>query len=485
MHIVSYRGPGQAGGVSAALARAWDCNLGSGGLWWHVDGSQLNISENTGAPASAIANLSEEVIKGHYRFCNDFLWPVMHDLPQHARYVPEDRALYETFNQTYGWCIIRGHAEALPSNYFVQDYQLALLPAFLKDNAGFRALLFWHIPWPQNVPAEYVPVVASIVRGMLGAEAIGFHTQEYANNFLNFVKEKMPEYRIDRDSLCIWPDYERVRRVANARWSPAERFRPNRPQPIQSTSLTRLLVAPLGIDFDHWTALAARQQSSLWHPALARMPFVLSVDRADYTKGVTDRIRAIDLLLERHPEWVGNIVFAQVCGKTRPGLDAFDGYWHECQRLYNALQERWSYGSWQPLVWLEKSFSSAELSVAYRSADVMLVNAVRDGLNLTAKEFVACQSNASPGVLALSSGTGAWQELGKHAVTLEPGNSFQIAENIHQALAMDEHERKWRMTMLKDCVKANTLSRWWYTFASLMNRPTVEIGRYAFLKESS
>src|SRR6185437_10688169 len=145
MHIVSYRGPGQAGGVSAALARAWDCNLGSGGLWWHVDGSQLNISENTGASATVIANLSEEVIKGHYRFCNDFLWPVMHDLPQYARYVPEDRALYETFNQTYGWCITRAHTDALPSNYFVQDYQLALLPAFLNDNAGLRALLFWHI----------------------------------------------------------------------------------------------------------------------------------------------------------------------------------------------------------------------------------------------------------------------------------------------------------------------------------------------------
>jgi trehalose 6-phosphate synthase len=207
------------------------------------------------------------------------------------------------------------------------------------------------------------------------------------------------------------------------------------------------------------------------HPVLAKTPFILSVDRADYTKGVIDRIKAIDCLLENHPEWAGRIVFAQICGKTRTGLQSFDGYWDDSHRLYKELCEKWGSESWQPLIWIESSFSSAELAKIYRSAEAMLVNAVRDGLNLTAKEFVACQDQRA-GVLALSKGTGAYYELGSHTVNVEPGNVRQIADSIHSGLMMGAHERAWRMAMLKDKVKSNSLSGWWYRFSQLMqNRP--------------
>lgn len=485
MHIVSYRGPGMAGGVSAALARAWESNLGSGGQWWHISANELNVASGPRSVPEHVAQIPEEVIKGHYRFCNEFLWPVMHDLPQYVNYVPEDRAYYDTFNNTLGWCLIRAYREEFPRDYFVQDYQLALLPAFLRDNAGFRSLVFWHIPWPKNVEPEHVQHVVAVARGMLGASAIGFHTNEYAQNFLRFVSENLPEYSVSEDSMAIWSTetfggIHNVRRISSAGTMRGARAH----QPTSRTQVTRLVVAPLGIDYEHWQAMSSLPLHDDWHPVLAKTPFILSVDRADYTKGVIDRINAIDCLLQHHPEWIERIVFAQICGKTRTGLESFDQYWDECHRLYKQLCDKYATDSWQPLIWLESSFTSAELAKIYRCAEAMLVNAVRDGLNLTAKEFVACQAQ-NAGVLALSKGAGAYNELGNYTVNVEPGNCKQIADAIHQSLTMDSHERTWRMAMLKDKVRSNSLSGWWYQFARLMqNAPETE-SEQLLVRESS
>jgi trehalose 6-phosphate synthase/phosphatase len=199
-------------------------------------------------------------------------------------------------------------------------------------------------------------------------------------------------------------------------------------------------------------------------------------------------MRAIDMFFERHPQWIGKIVFAQISGKTRPGLHAFDEYWQECRQLHHRLTQRWSTDGWEPLLWIEKSYGSAELATIYNSASLMLVNAVRDGLNLTAKEYVGCQSNVNPGVLALSNGTGAWHELGTHCVTLKPSDPLHIADGIATALSMEQYERVWRMTVLKERVRANTLSRWWYTFSSLIERRTAAAhikSDFGLLKETS
>lgn len=484
MHLVSYRGPGMAGGVSAALARAWESNLGTGGSWWHICDQDLKVAAGPYAEPQHVAAIPPEVIKGHYRFCNEFLWPVMHDLPQYVNYVPEDRAYYDTFNYTFGWCMIRAFEDQMSRDFFVQDYQLALVPAFLKDNADFRSLVFWHIPWPKNVAPEHATHIAEIAKGLLSSSAIGFHTDEYAQNFLNFVEQYLPQYSCSSDSMVIWSTdslglIKPARRVASV-GTP----RQPRMQSPTRTSLTRLVVAPLGIDYDHWASLAAKPLHDNWHPILAKTPFILSVDRADYTKGVIDRIQAIDHLFEEHPEWKGRMVFAQICGKTRSGLQSFDAYWDDCQRMYNDLQQKYATESWQPLLWIEQSYSSAELAQIYRSAEAMLVNAVRDGLNLTAKEFVACQDHRS-GVLALSKGTGAWYELGSHTVNLEPSNPRQIAESMHQTLMMSAHERTWRMAMLKDKVKSNSLASWWYTFSRLLTDRQEFISTPELLRETS
>ncbi len=478
MHIVSYRGPGMAGGVSAALARAWECNLGTGGLWWHLAANELKTSAGAGRPAEHVANLPEAVIQGHYRFCNEFLWPLMHDLPEFATYSSEDHADYITFNQTLGWCLARAYTKDLPNEYFVQDYQMMLLPAFLK-HTGMRSLLFWHIPWPKHVDQRYVPILAELVRGMLACEAIGFHCDEYARNFMNFAHLHLPECGYDEETMTVWSRESVRRRPRLAAVNENILAGTARGAGLVPQQLTRLVTAPLGIDFDHWAGLASRSQDGAFHPQLARTPFVLSVDRADYTKGVTDRIRAIDLFFEQHPEHIGRVVFAQICGRTRNGVQAFENYWTESRALYNHLTERWSTESWQPLLWIEESFTPAELAHAYRTASAMFISAVRDGLNLTAKEYVACQG-MQPGVLTLSSGTGAHCELGAYSVTAEPRDAAQMAGALHEALTMSAHERIWRMALLKETVKNNSLSRWWHAFSTMMHGNTNinYIGRY-------
>lgn len=465
MHIVSYRGPGMAGGVSTALARAWESNRSSASAWWHLTGDNLEMSVPRGTKATVVASLADALVQGHYRFCNEFLWPVMHDLPHYASYNSEDHAYYKTFNETLGWCIVRAAATSSSRGFFVQDYQLALLPQFLRS-AGLRSGVFWHIPWPSNVEDDAVPVICGIARGLLNAEIIGFHTQEYADNFLEFVRRYLPEFLCNPHRMVIWKG-EQLARVDDVLWAAPNRAWALRTAGRVTKQVVRLAVAPLGIDFDYWRRMAASQTNTVWHPSLMRLPFVLSVDRADYTKGVVDRLRAIDLFFQQHPQLRERITFAQICGKTRDKLPAFEAYWQECQQLAGDLKEHWATPTWQPLTWLECSFGPADLAHAYNTASAMLIPAVRDGLNLTAKEFIACQG-ANPGALLLSSGTGAWQELKGHCLRIEPNNPQQIADAVWQAMSMDNHERRWRMSLLQDAVRTNGLSRWWQTFASAL-----------------
>ena len=186
---------------------------------------------------------------------------------------------------------------------------------------------------------------------------------------------------------------------------------------------------------------------------------VLSVDRADYTKAVLERLLIIDRFLSENFLWQGRVSFLQIAGRSRAGLPAFDQYWDKCHHLANAINERWRTNNWQPVKWVEEPLPAQDLSTLYRHADTMLVNPVRDGLNLTAKEFIACQQE-NPGVLLLSEGAGAWQELGKYALSANPLHVHATADSLVRALSMSSLERRWRNAHLKQLLKQNPLDKW-------------------------
>jgi len=458
MNIVSYRGPGMAGGVSSALARIWeDCSENAS--WWHLNENHVEVARGIEYDTRRLNTLPKELIKGHYDYCNEFLWPVMHDLPQYATYKKEQREAYYRFNEILSKTIGRNPASKTFSYFFVQDYQLAIMPQLLRRMGLPSSAVFWHIPWPKNVREDHLVPIAQVARGLLASEAVGFHVQEYGENFLSFVAEHLPEYEVDLETMSVSPA---TNVLANVMASHSYGVEP-RARAAWKTRNTQIVVAPLGLDFDHWNQMANSARATFL-PPLMRMPYVFSVDRADYTKGVSYRMKAIDAFFSKYPQYRGKLVFAQICGRTRPGIASFDNYWTECQELAAHVKDRWSTPNWSPLNWIESSFSAEQLSILYRNATTMLVNPVRDGLNLTAKEYIACQGRR-PGVLALSREAGAWHELGGDALEIKPEDPEQIADAVAASLNMSENERSARMSALMESVRNNPLQLWWERFA--------------------
>lgn len=460
--IASYRGPGMAGGVSTALSTLWRL-VGDKAENWYFVCSKTDSIKRSQANGKSFAEsfLNPDLVKDHYRYCNDFIWPVMHDLPEHATYRQFDRERYCQFNSQFAR-VIEENRRRVDSSCFIQDYQLALT----SKNFGGPKQIFWHIPWPKNVEPQYVEPIMEIASGLLNCDSVGFHTREYADNFVAFVNKYFPGFS---SSTFRRERVNPLRTVSNSGSNADEasnEIHRGRVRAIvynsYSFKLTRVVVAPLGLDLDYWKE---NRESSrlidhkLHDMGLASDSYILSVDRADYTKGVYQRMAAIDHFLEKYPQHRGDVKFVQICGKTRSGLGAFETYWDKSRNLADSVNERWGDGNWQPIHWIDTPMNTKMLAGCYRNAKAMLVNPVRDGLNLTAKEFIACQAE-NPGVLALSPGAGAWHEIGEWAVEASPESSDSLADAIHESLRLSHSERSSRADAIMQRLEENTLHDW-------------------------
>ncbi len=447
MQILSYRGPNAPGGVSNAITQIYEQNQ-NGGDWWYVDGEHLRTTSEQGADSTF--SLNAELSAKHYGYCNNFLWPVLHDLPDHAHYSEDERQCYKAFNSAVAFRLRRA---ANQDGYFVNDYQFALTPKLLKGVTDTFA--FWHIPFPANVRPDHVDAMIELAEGLLHANVVGFHTDEYKQNFFRFVSSYMNSIALVVDQHSIVS----IDRTTGQRHS------------------TRFVVSPLGIDGALWGNLAKVEHLHSQINLPEHIPFILSIDRADYTKGIVERIDAIEQFFADYPQWREKVVFVQVGTRSRPGLPEFDRYWSKCQKRLDALNLKYGKKHWQPLVWINATRSSAELAGLYSRAAAMIVSPVRDGLNLTAKEFIACQrlvptgsANAGVGVLALSPGAGVWHELGNQCVAIEPGNKQAFALSILACLTMSQSEKYKRLEAMKESLAANSLDRWWDCFETECRR---------------
>lgn len=459
MHIISYRGPGMGGGVSPSLTRL-EASANGNSSWWFMGGENEVCARFGGSEEETIGDMAKEIIDGHYRYCNEFLWPIMHDLSEYATYSGAHRHAYEKFNRIFARKISR-YTSA--TNFFVQDYQLALMPLQLKRLCNADTAVFWHIPWPKSVPQEFVEPIVDITRSMLSAQYVGFHTTEYAENFLKFVEEHVPGFRAFPDNLTIARDSVKT-------FSPyVHPFFDGKidAYPVQSRSQTQVLVAPLGLDVTYWQNLSSSHKVGNPLSGALKTDYILSVDRADYTKGVIPRLKSIAHFFDFYPELKGKITFAQICGKSRMNIEAFAKYYWETRSLVNSVNAQHGTDDWQPIVDVPGPLSPAELAVLYRDASVMLVNPVRDGLNLTAKEFVACQS-VRPGTLALSPHAGVFDELGAWSVKVNPKSPIEMSAAVHHALMMPEEERAACVRRMKTRLHANPLNVWVDTFTELL-----------------
>lgn len=452
MELLSYRGPSDSSSISAAMSRVLHRYGNAEDRWWFL--SNMGLAYKTrNERAKYFCRISSSIVDGHYRYCNNFIWPLMHEFPKYANYNEHDKKHFEHLNMAFAHNVIRAVSPDSAQEFFAQDYQLALTPQIFGANRGAQASLFWHIPWMKELPNEHIGVISDLAAGMLCSEKLGFQTEEYALNFLQFIKKNLPQYDVDFEKMLVTLNQNTALKTV----------------PLKQQVNCKIIVQALGFDVEFW------EQSNLQSDYLSAgielsnstsVPYFLSVDRSDYTKGILERIKAIDLYFENNPDERGKLSFIQVCQPSRIGLDAFDQYWNRCLFEVKQVNTRWGNNDWHPIIWIQKPLIAIEFCYLYKNAMGMIVSPIRDGLNLIPKEYISCNIDGS---LILSPGAGIWQQLKEHVITVEPNQAEGFAEQIELALNLSRNERARRMEAMKSILKSNDLSLWWQTLTNKKN----------------
>jgi trehalose 6-phosphate synthase len=372
----------------------------------------------------------------YYGFANEGLWPLCHIAHTRPIFRPEDWAHYQTVNRHFADAVLEEMEGARSPVLLLHDYHFALLPRLVKEaRPDARVAIFWHIPWPNPEVFGICPWQRELVDGLLGADLVGFHTQSYCNNFLGTVDRAI-------EALTDWNRFavNRRGRVTCVRPYPisvAVSDEPRLPNSSTAAHERASLCAELGIE----TELLA-----------------IGVDRVDYTKGILERFRAIERLLETEPELQGRFALVQIGAPSRTQIDRYGQFLEEVAAEADRINGRFHAGRWKPIVFLRRHHSHQEIGRFYRAADVCLVTSLHDGMNLVAKEFVAARDD-NYGVLVLSTFTGAALEL-TDALLVNPYDVQQVADAIHRALHMPDEEQDRRMRRMRRTVTEHNIYRW-------------------------
>jgi len=425
-----------AGGLATGLRGPHER---SGGVWigWPGDVSRLTPPQR----ASVEAQLAElrcvpiqlsasEVSRYYEGYSNQVLWPLCHYFIERIPRQDRDWDVYRKVNERFADLVARQYQPG--DTIWVHDYQLMLVPAFLRARLPqARIGYFHHIPFPSSEIFRSLPHRNELMRGLLGADLIGFHTLSYARHFASTLMRLLGlETVVDR------VDHE-GREV-------------------------RLGAFPMGIDAQSFENLANEptvlEEVRVHREKSAEQRLVLGVDRLDYTKGIPQRLVAVQRLLEREPAWRGRLRFVQVAVPSRTGVEDYATYREQVDELVGRINGLYGSVHNVPVHYLYRSFNEKQLAALYRAADVMLVTPIRDGMNLVAKEFCAARPDED-GVLVLSEFAGAADELGD-ALMVNPYDVEGMADALEAALEMPQEERRSRMRTLRSRVKEYDV-HWW------------------------
>jgi len=366
--------------------------------------------------------LTEEELNGYYYgFANRGLWPLCHDAGVAPEFKEADWLAYQKVNRLFAEAVLQETA-GRPALVLAQDYHLALLPRYLKEQApGLTVGQFWHIPWPEYETLRQCPWYEEIVRGLLGNDLLGFHIPSYGESFM-----------------------------ASARHI--------------STCKTRVESFPISVDFatisqQAGTAAVAKEIERLRCEYDLEGKFVgLGMDRLDYTKGIPERLRALDRFLEANPVYRGRVVYIMAGMPSRTEIGAYGELAARVDKMIDDINTRYGSTSYKPVVPMIRQLPPVTLNALRRLARFCVVSSLHDGMNLVSKEYVAARSDGN-GVLILSKFTGAAAEL-QDALLIDPYNISEFAATIKQAIEMPEAERRRRMAAMRKIVAANNIYRW-------------------------
>lgn len=370
----------------------------------------------------------------YYGFANEGLWPLCHIAHVRPIFRTDDWRHYVLINQRFADAVIK-EADREDPVVLVQDYHFALLPGMItKALPKSTVIMFWHIPWPNPESFGICPWREEILRGMLGSTILGFHTPHHCKNFLETV-DRYLETRIEHASSTI----------------------------SHGGKLTLVESYPISIRWQSWQQSQPsveecrdEVQSNL---NLAQECLIgLGVDRLDYTKGILERLRAVERLLEMHPEMIGRFTFVQIAAPSRSALDDYQNFDARVRSLAANINKRFASDSYRPVILKVEHHDQEEVIRYYRAADVCVVTSLHDGMNLVAKEYVASRDDEK-GVLVLSQFTGAANEL-YESIIVNPYHIEQTAIALYRALTMPEFEQRERMRSMRAMVRDFNVYRW-------------------------
>jgi trehalose 6-phosphate synthase len=380
--------------------------------------------------------LTPEEEKGYYYgFSNEGLWPLCHVAHQRPLFRSEDWRAYQTINRRFAEAAV-AEADSDEPIILVQDYHFALAPRYIRERLPRAVIItFWHIPWPNSERYGICPYREQILEGLLGSSIIGFHTQLHCNNYLDAV-DRFLEARIDREQQAV----------------------------IQHSEPTLVRPYPISVEWpSRWVAESgtieacrAKIRADLGMPADTLIG--VGVDRLDYTKGIEERLLAVERLLERFPAFRGRFVFVQLAAPSRTIIEAYQRLDQAVQATAVRINERFGTPGYQPIVLHRAHHEPPAVYQLYRAADVCYVSSLHDGMNLVAKEFVSARDDER-GVLVLSQFTGAAREL-TEALIVNPYDLEEASAALAAALAMPVEEQRARMRAMRSFVGHFNVYRW-------------------------
>jgi alpha,alpha-trehalose-phosphate synthase [UDP-forming] len=380
--------------------------------------------------------LSKEEEQGYYYgFANEGLWPLCHIAHVRPVFRSSDWDQYVKVNQRFADAVIQ---EARTDNpvILVQDYHFALLPRMVRQALPKATIItFWHIPWPNSESFGICPWREQILEGMLGSTILGFHTPFHRKNFIDTV-DRYLETRIETEASTISYGGELTQ---------VEHYPISIAWPEEQDS-----------DEHNFSDCRAEIRKSLALPPDQLLG--IGVDRLDYTKGIIERFQAVERMLELYPAMVGKFTFVQIAAPSRSSLEEYQNFEARVRALVRRINQRFSSGSYVPIVLKIEHHEQDQLHHYYQAADVCMVTSLHDGMNLVAKEFIAAR-NDERGVLILSQFTGAAREL-HEALIINPYHIEQGAEALHRALTMPQVEQRERMRSMRTRVKNFNVYRW-------------------------
>ncbi len=371
----------------------------------------------------------------YYGASNQALWPLCHNAFTRPVFAQAHWEAYRSVNEKFAKAVAKivGDKKAV---ILIQDYHFALLPRMVKKRCPqVKCGHFWHIPWPHREVFGICPWKRKILDGLLGNDLLGFHLQNFCSNFLDTIDREL-ESRRDPERMAV----------------------------IYKKQATRVRAFPISVDFEAYSRLAAseaceqRMESLKRELGLSNKFVFVGLDRMDYTKGIPDRLQALDLLLKRNPELAGKVVLVQAAVPSRALLPEYQALNQRVEGLIEEINWRHRSGRWKPVIELNRDLPQVDVAALYRLADACVVSSLQDGMNLVAKEYVSARTDEK-GVLLLSRFAGAAHELGE-AVLINPYALDDFAERMQAAIEMKESEQRRRMRSLRRAVRQANIYTW-------------------------